>query len=418
MTEILEISEPGAEDAIGALRLEHCMDGGATSQAVRILVVDDDPIARSLMRATLENDDFVVIEAEDGVEGCEACALHRPDLVLVDVVMPRMDGYELCRHLRAQPDFAHLPIVVVTSLDDIPSIAQAYDAGATDFIPKPINWLVLNQRARYILRASQAFEELKRNRDSLMIAKEAAEAADRAKTEFLANMSHELRTPLNAIIGFSGMMSDQVFGPLDGRYGEYARIIHDSGEHLLSIINGILDLAKSDANRMVVASEAVDLSHVVKLSSGIVIEMARKAEVEFSVEAGDTLPAMRGDAAKLTQILVNLLSNAIKFTPAGGSVRLKVAHAGSRGVLFVVEDTGIGMSEEEIPVALAPFGQIDRGLNRKYDGAGLGLPLTKRLVELHGGKFEIESARGAGTTVRVFLPLYHACALAPLEIAV
>ncbi len=418
MTEIVNVSEPGAGDAVGALMVEQYMDGGTTPHAARILIVDDDPIVRSLMRATLENDDFVVIEAEDGVEGCEACALHRPDLVLADVVMPRMDGYELCRQLRSQAEFAHLPIVVVTSLDDIPSIAEAYDAGATDFIPKPINWLVLNQRARYILRASQAFEELKRNRDSLMIAKEEAEAANRAKTEFLANMSHELRTPLNAIIGFSGMMSDRVFGPLDGRYGEYAKIIHDSGEHLLSIINGILDLAKSDANRMAVASEAVDLAHVVKLSTGIVVEMARKAEIAFSTETGDALPAMRGDPGKLTQILVNLLSNAIKFTPTGGSVRLKVACAGSRGVLFTVEDTGIGMSAEEIPVALAPFGQIDRGLNRKYDGAGLGLPLTKRLVELHGGKFEIDSTPGAGTTVRVFLPLQHGYAPMPLEIAV
>ena len=160
MTEISNVSEPGAGDALAALMVEQCMDGGTTPQAARILVVDDDPIVRSLMRATLENDDFLVIEAEDGVEACEACALHRPDMVLVDVVMPRMDGYELCRPPPRPAEFAHLPIVVVTSLDDIPSIAEAYDAGATDFIPKPINWLVLNQRARYILRASQAFEEL------------------------------------------------------------------------------------------------------------------------------------------------------------------------------------------------------------------------------------------------------------------
>ena len=180
-----------------------------------ILVVDDDPVVRSLMRATLKTDGFTVVEAADGEEGCRLYEEHRPDLLLVDLIMPRKDGYELCRILRSRRESAYVPIVVATSLDDVPSIARAYDAGATDFIPKPINWLVLNHRIRYILRASRAFEEIRRNQERLIAAKEAAEAANRAKSEFLANMSHELRTPLNAIIGFSGMMSDRMFGPLD-----------------------------------------------------------------------------------------------------------------------------------------------------------------------------------------------------------
>src|SRR5262249_20363207 len=146
-----------------------------------------------------------------------------------------------------------------------PSIAAAYDAGATDFVPKPLNWLVLNHRVRYILRASRAFEELRCNQARLIAAKEAAEAASRSKSEFLANMSHELRTPLNAIIGFSGMMSDRMFGPLGEKYAEYAGVIADSGRHLLAIINEILDLAKADANRLVVAEETVDIARVVEL---------------------------------------------------------------------------------------------------------------------------------------------------------
>src|SRR5581483_2080080 len=154
-----------------------------------ILVVEDDPVARALMRATLEHDGFAVIEAADGVEGCELYRAHRPALLLVDVVMPRMDGYEMCRALRA----------------------------------------------RYILRASRAFDELRRNQERLIAARDAAEAASRAKSQFLANMSHELRTPLNAIIGFSGVMSDQLFGPLNDKYAEYAKLIGDSGRHLLAI---------------------------------------------------------------------------------------------------------------------------------------------------------------------------------------
>ncbi len=276
--------------------------------------------------------------------------------------------------------------------------------GATDFIPKPLNWLVLNHRVRYILRASRAFEELRRNQERLIAAKDAAEAASRAKSEFLANMSHELRTPLNAIIGFSGMMSDRMFGPLHEKYAEYAGVIGDSGRHLLAIINDILDLARDDANRLTVAEEEVEIARIVDLSSRIVQELACKAGVDFRTESEHVLPKVVGDTAKLTQILVNLLSNAIKFTPAGGEVRLKVTRNPEGGLLFRVVDTGIGMSAEQIPIALSPFGQIDSGLNRKYDGVGLGLPLTKRLIELHEGTIAIASEPGRGTTVEFHLP--------------
>ena len=385
------------------------MDERSLTAPASILVVDDDPIVRSLMRATLAHDGFEVIEAEDGVEGCRLYQEHRPDLLLVDVIMPRMDGYQLCRELRGDPQSAYVPIVVATSLDDLPSIARAYDAGATDFIPKPINWLVLNHRVRYILRASRAFEELRRNQERLIAAKEAAEAANRAKSEFLANMSHELRTPLNAIIGFSGMMSDRMFGPLSERYLDYANIIGSSGKHLLAIITDILDLAQADADKLVLAEERVDLGEVVELGSSIVQDMARRARIDFRSEIEAPLPAMIGDPAKLTQILVNLLSNAIKFTAPGGKVRLKVERPAHRGITLRVEDTGIGMAADQIPIALAPFGQIESNLTRKHDGVGLGLPLTKRLVELHGGTIEIDSEPGKGTVVSAHLPEERLC---------
>jgi signal transduction histidine kinase len=385
------------------------------SPTASILVVDDDPVVRSLMRATLENDNFEVIEAGDGVEGCRLFEEHRPDLLLVDVVMPRMDGFELCRELRGRPASTYVPIVVATGLDDVPSITRAYDAGATDFIPKPVNWLVLNHRVRYILRASRAFEELRRNQERLIAAKEVAEAASRSKSEFLANMSHELRTPLNAIIGFSGMMSDHMFGPINEKYAEYSTLIGDSGRHLLAIINDILDLARADADRLVVTEEEVEIGRIVDLSSKIVQELAAKAEVIFVTETENSLPNVMGDTAKLTQILVNLLSNAIKFTPAGGTVCLKIERVPQGGLKFRVADTGIGMSADQIPIALSPFGQVDSGLNRKYDGVGLGLPLTKRLIELHEGTIEITSEPGRGTTVDFHLPdervLREACAL-------
>jgi signal transduction histidine kinase len=385
------------------------MDDRNLTTPASILIVDDDPVVRSLMSATLTRDGFIVIEAEDGVEGCRLYDKHRPDLLLVDVLMPRMDGYQLCRELRGNPQSAYVPIVVATSLDDLPSIARAYDAGATDFVPKPINWLVLNHRIRYILRASRAFEDLRRNQERLIAAKEAAEAANRAKSEFLANMSHELRTPLNAIIGFSGMMSDRMFGPLNARYLDYANIIGSSGKHLLAIITDILDLAQADAAKLMLAEERVNLSEVVELGSSIVQDMARRAQIDFRNEIEGPLPTVLGDPAKLTQILVNLLSNAIKFTEPGGKVRLKVVRPAQRGITFRVEDTGIGMSAEQIPIALTPFGQIESNLTRKHDGVGLGLPLTKRLIELHGGTIEIRSEPGTGTVVSAHLPEDRLC---------
>jgi signal transduction histidine kinase len=268
-----------------------------------ILVVDDDPVVCEVMRTTLQNDGYAVIDASDGIEGCRLYQEHHPDLLLVDLMMPRMDGYELCRELRNRPDAACVPILVVTTLDDLASIARAYDAGATDFMSKPSDWAILNYRVRYILRA----EELRRNQEHLVAAKEVAEAANRAKSDFLANMSHELRTPLNAIIGFSTMMCDRMFGPLgDNRYVEYADLIGSSGRHLLAIINDILDLAKADADKLSLAQEIVDIGAVAKLASDMVREMADRSQIEFTSKIEESVPKIISDSAKLTQILVNL----------------------------------------------------------------------------------------------------------------
>jgi signal transduction histidine kinase len=369
-----------------------------------ILIVDDDPIVRTLMRASLQADGFKVSEAADGQEACRLCAAFVPDLMVVDVVMPGMDGFELCREMRRRPESAYIPILMATGLDDVPSITQAYEAGATDFIAKPIQWVILNHRIRYMLRASRAFDELRLNQDRLVASMRAAEAASRAKTEFLANMSHELRTPLNAIIGFSQMMRDGTFGPLQERYGEYAEIIRDSGEHLLAIINDVLDLARTESNRLALDEEEVEIASVVALSINIIREAARKAEVAYHVELDDGLPPLYADPAKLRQILINLLSNAVKFTPAGGRVTLKVALERTGGLALHIEDTGIGIAAEQMQIVFTPFGQVDSRLARKYGGIGLGLPLTKRLVELHGGTLEIASKPGEGTVVTAHFP--------------
>ena len=239
--------------------------------------------------------------------------------------------------------------------------------------------------------------------DRLRDAKIAAEAANVSKSQFLANMSHELRTPLNAIIGFSDMLAMGLTGELQGQQLEYARIINQSGQHLLEIVNDLLDLAKIDAGKFPLEADDTDPHELANACVEIVKEAAQAAGLQLSIECEPALPAVIADERRLKQVLLNLLTNSIKFTGSGGSVVLAARRAKDGGIAFEVRDTGIGMTPEEIAIALQPFGQLDTGFNRRHDGTGLGLPLARSLVELHGGSLRIDSEKGRGTTVAVLL---------------
>ena len=247
------------------------------------------------------------------------------------------------------------------------------------------------------------FTQIKSREESYKQAKHEAEAASAAKSRFLANMSHELRTPLNAIIGFSEIIAGQLFGPLGNpRYGEYAGDILHSGRHLLDVINSVLDLSKSEAGKLSLRPEEVDLREVLRDCEKMVAEHCAAAGLTLKVSGIDVPLPVQGEKAKLRQIFLNLLSNAIKFTERGGTISLNVVESDA-GFAIAVADTGIGMSPQDIQVALTAFGQVDNRLERKYEGTGLGLPLAKSLVELHGGALQIDSVVGRGTTVTVRL---------------
>ena len=241
--------------------------------------------------------------------------------------------------------------------------------------------------------------------EDLVISRDESVFANRTKSEFLANMSHELRTPLNAILGFSELMGSGTLGPLGNpKYEEYAKDINDSGRHLLALIDDILDLSKVEAGRLELDEEDIDVARAIRSCMVLVKERARNGGVKLITDIPHGLPALRADQRKLKQILVNLLSNAVKFTPADGEVTLKVWSRPDSGYVFQVIDTGIGIALADIPTALSPFGQIDSQLDRKFEGTGLGLPLTKSLVEVHGGSLDLQSEVGAGTTVTVRFP--------------
>lgn len=240
---------------------------------------------------------------------------------------------------------------------------------------------------------------------AMMRAKDEADFANRSKSEFLANMSHELRTPLNAIIGFAEIIKDQLFGQVGiPQYVEYAKDIYDSGQLLLSLINDILDMSKIEAGKRLLHDVTLNIEVIVQSVVRLVAARAKEGRVKLNIHIPRDLPALRGEEKAMKQILTNLLTNAVKFTPEGGSVTLSaMINADGRMAINVI-DSGIGIAPQDIAVALAPFGQIESALSRKHQGTGLGLPLTKALVELHGGTLDLISELGNGTTVSLSFP--------------
>lgn len=240
-----------------------------------------------------------------------------------------------------------------------------------------------------------------------------SELADRVKSEFLSSMSHELRTPLNTVLGFSKILSEHEGRKLpDAEIVQYAELIHSSASRLLTVINNVLEISKMRSGRYAVEAYEVDVGEVLRACVVEFREAAASAGVELRSRIASSLPVVGGDERKLSQVFGNPISNAVKFTPEGGEVILEALEQGDGGVLISIRDTGVGMTTDEMQVALEPFGQVDGGRDRWREGTGLGLPIAKALVELHGGKLVVTSIKGSGTDVTVLLPAANRVSLA------
>lgn len=300
----------------------------------------------------------------------------------------------------AQATFPLAGIVAVASRDDVLILERWRQTVTMEAIGLAVRSVIAMGVGLFLFLQLRGRENML---SDLAAARIAAEGSNKAKANFLANMSHELRTPLNAILGFSEIIKNAAFGPIARNYQDYAGDIHSSGAHLLSLINEVLDLSKLEAGQFELSERHVDLAILAESSMRFVEPQAHKARIGLSHCIAADLSFIRADERRMRQVLINILANAVKFTPEGGRVELAMRRT-DKGLLIEVSDTGIGIAADKVEVAMEPFSQIDSDTNRNYPGTGLGLPLAKRLVELHGGSLSLTSEVNLGTVVSIILP--------------
>lgn len=365
----------------------------------KVLVADDDPTQLLLTSETLSSEGYEVIEAEDGDAAAALFQSEKPDLAILDVMMPGLTGFEVCGLIRRSVDanLATTPVVLVTGLDDEESVQTAFEVGATTFISKPLQWTLLGHQTRYLLRSAALENELR-------TAKAAVEEASLSKSRMFATLCHELRTPLNGVIGFADILLGQGLGPIgDQGYLDYAKDIRQCGDDLLAQVNQMLLLSRLEAGLAPLKASSVSVDQIITHS---ISPYRKQAEVRaVAINMRPLAEPMRFwcDVEILKSGLAALIDNAVKFSPFGGTVEVSAELLGDQ-IAVTVSDQGEGVESDDLESLMRPFNQAQTGLDRAHNGLGLGLPIARLAAERHSGRLAIANALTGGFVASIILP--------------
>lgn len=363
----------------------------------RVLLVDDDPVMRELAGARLVAAGYEVGIAENGAGALEMLEKQGADLVISDLDMPVMNGFELTRNIRRSTRYSELPVIVITASDHSEAVEEAFAAGATSFVAKPINWALFSHAILFVMKANRDHIELRTARDR-------AEAGARFKDTLMSIMSHELRTPLNAIIGFGQLLYEQFEREDDHLHREYAEYIVDGGKRLLNSVSDMLLASEARSDPITLNEVDCTIGEIVELSVAAMSKFAALAEADISLVSPIRQQEICCDRQLVARAVSKLIDNAVKFSQRGVKITVGAIRLDDGRLAFLVKDNGPGISTGKLASLRQPFEQLDMSLRRSKEGLGLGLPLVQAIAVAHGGEFRLTSTPGEGTQALLLLP--------------
>lgn len=370
----------------------------------KILIVEDDPLNQDLLESRLRKAGYSVRTADNGRAALEMLGSEAFDLVLLDLLMPEMSGYETLERMMASDTLRRIPVIVITALDELDSAVRCIEMGAKDFVPKPPNPVLLRARVNASLAAKRHHDREVALHEKLEANYRHLEELERLRDELTHMIVHDLRSPLSSVL--LGLQSVGFQGELNDRQRQSIDAAMWSARRLLGMINDLLDISKMEDGSMVLEKKSIRVDDLAADAVRQVAVLAKLGRRNLSSDVGEGLPAFEADQDKLLRALVNLLDNAIKFTPAGGTVALLVRlAAGGDGMLFQVSDTGEGIPKEYFGRIFEKFGQVETREAGHRMSTGLGLTFCKMVAEAHGGRIEVASELGHGSTFSMTVPL-------------